>query len=180
LESAAEWRKLRDRLEKEPARKPAEYSPVSFGSFFRSARGGYAAAAALLAVAVALGLWNLSLVRRSREPIVPRTTRTLSAEGSLRGPAEPAEEPVVLPAQITLELPVETPEPRYHLDFVRQGSRVPERSLEVLPQETELRFVLPEKALRPGEHVIKAQGLRDGKPSGDVLTFELTVGSSKP
>jgi hypothetical protein len=180
LETEAEWRKLRERIEKETERRNTVSPAVSSG-FFRSAQGGYSVAAAFLAVAVALGVWNLSLVRKSREPSAVRTVRTLAAKESLRGSnSAETEPPVLLPAQITLDLPVETPESLYRVELFRDGSRSPERSLEVVPQGSELRILLPEEALLSGHYGLQVHGLRNGQPSAQVWNYELTVGQPRP
>ncbi len=167
FEAAVEVRELRRRIERETERKP----------FFASARGGYSVAAALLAVSIGLVLWNLNLVRESREPKPLSTVRTLEAKESFRGGGVPAvEEPVTLPAQITLNLPVETPEPLYRVELFRRGSLHAAASLELRPQGAELRFVLPERALAPGSYSLRVRGLRGGRPSSTAWTYDLILG----
>jgi len=171
LETAAEWRRLRKRIGREEERR----------RFFASARGGYTVAAALLAVSVGLAVWNLSLVRKSRDPVAVRTVRTLRAKESLRGgiPTE-NEQPVVLPVQITLDLPIETPDPLYRIDLFREGSRHAARSFEAPPQGSELRVLLPEQSLTPGHYRLRVHGVRSGsgQPSRQVWNYELIVSLS--
>jgi hypothetical protein len=167
LETAAEWRELRERIKREVEKK----------RFFFSARGGYSVAAALLAVSVGLAAWNVTLLRESREPRPVSTLRTLEARESFRGGAA-GEEPVYLPAQITLNLPTDAPEPLYRVELIPQGGGGAEELIEMPPQGSELRFFVPEQALRTGRYTIRVQGLRQGHPSAVVWTYELTVRSS--
>lgn len=171
LETAAEWRKLRRRIEQEEERR----------RFFASARGGYTVAAALLAVSVGLLVWNLNLVRERRQPRPLATIRTLEAKENFRGRTQPfGEEAVLLPAQITLNLPVEEPEPLYRVELYAPARRHPQQFLQLPPQGSELRFSLPEQALSPGRYVLRVQGVRQGRPSGMVWTYEMTIGASTP
>jgi hypothetical protein len=176
FETAAEWRELRGQLDLETG----SQAPVVSRGVFASARGAYSIAAASLAVAVALGLWNLSLIEKSREPIAVRTIRTLSAQSDLRGPAEQAgaERPVILPAEIALRVSDDPPAPSYRVDVLPVGSRFPERSLEISVQESELVLLLPDKSLRPGKYLIQVQGLRNGQPTSRVSTYDLRIGPS--
>jgi putative zinc finger protein len=167
LETAAEWRKLRQRIHRETEKKP----------FFASARGGYFVAAALLAVSIGLTVWNLNLVRASRQPRPLSTMRTLESRESFRSGAAPSvEEPISLPAQITLNLPVEMPDPRYRIEMFPQRNPRGKTSLELSPEGSELRFFLPEKALAPGSYSLRVRGLRDGQPASAVWTYDLTIG----
>ncbi len=167
LEAVTAYRELRRRVGLETERK----------GFFASARGGYSIAAALIAVSVGLALWNLDLVRESRRPQPLSAIRTLDAMESFRsgGAAPVPEEPVSLPAQITLNLPVKTPAPLYRVELFRQGSLHAEASLELRPEGSELRFFLPEGALPVGSYSLRMRGLRGGRPSGKTWTYELII-----
>lgn len=168
----AGWRALR-------AAQPFPTKPLS-QPFFTSTKGGYSVAAALLAVAVGLAVWNANLVRESHEPRPIPLVRTFEAQGSLRAGGRPSEPPVVLPVPIILSLSTDTPERAYRVDFIREGQSDPEQSLEVPAQGTELSILLPERALRPARYTVRVVGLREGLPSPPVWTYELTVGSPAP
>jgi hypothetical protein len=177
LETASSWQGLKHRIHLEAERKIA-VSPRSLEhGFFNSARGGYLVAASALAVAVALGIWNRSLVEKNREPMAVRTVRTLVAAESLRnGVGEGENLPAIhLPAQITLNLPVETPDPLYRVELSTAGGQEEKTSFKITPQETELRFLLPQGSLPPGRYQVKVQGSRDGQPTPQIWTYELTI-----
>jgi len=169
LETAAEWRKLRQRVRRKTKKE----------RFFASARGGYSLAAVLLVVSVGLLVWNLNLWQESRRPQPLRTIQTLEAKESFRSAVELVE-PVSLPAQITLNLPTETPDPLYRVELFRKGSLHAEESLELPPQGPELRLFLPEKSLTPGTYDLRVRGVRDGKPSLKAWTYELTILPRRP
>jgi putative zinc finger protein len=167
FETAVEWRELRKRIRGDVERE----------RFFASARGGYSVAAALLAIGVGLAAWNVTLLRESREPQPVSTLRTLEAKESFRGGAS-GEEVVSLPAQITLNLPTDAPDPLYRVELIPHGSGGAEEVLEMPPQGSELSFFVPEKALRPGKYTLRVQGLRQGHPFGATWIYELMIGAS--
>src|SRR5436305_5145173 len=120
FEAAADWRRLRETL-----KPPVEENPLARPvrrSFLASVWGGYAFAA-MLVISVGLGIWNVELLREVRKPQAIRTVQTLSAKGSTRGIGPGEGEPVVLPADIALSLPTETPSPLYKVDFVHDGTQ---------------------------------------------------------
>jgi putative zinc finger protein len=167
LETATEWRKLRRRIKRETEKK----------RFFASARGGYSVAAALLALSIGLAVWNLNLVRESRRPKPLSTMRTLEARESFRsGTVRSVEEPVSLPAQITLNLPIETPDPLYRIELLPHSNSRDGKTLELPPEGAELRFFLPEKALPSGTYTLRVRSLRGGQPSSTAWTYDLTIG----
>lgn len=171
LEQAAAWRDLRERMGFEPGKtSPLPSRSVSRG-FFASALGGYSIAAALLAVAVGLTVWNVSLVRESREPRSIPIVRTFEESGSLRAGGEPLERPLVLPALIILILPTEIPDQPYRVDFIREGGIHPESSRELSAQGTELKILLPEGMLPAGRYEVRVAG---PSPS-QVWTYKITI-----
>lgn len=173
LEQAAAWRGLRERMEFEPGKAPPLASRSVFRRFFASAQGGYSIAAALLVTVVGLTAWNVSLVRESREPrAIP--IRTFEDVGSLRAGGQPPELPLVLPALIILSLPTEAPDLLYRVDFVREGGRHSERSLEASAQGTELSISLPEGMLPPGRYDVRVAG---PSPS-PVWIYKITIDPS--
>jgi hypothetical protein len=172
LEQATAWRNLQERMEFEPEKARPLPSRSFFRGFFASTQGGYSVAAALLAAVCGLTAWNVSLLRERREPRVIPIVRTFLESGSLRTTGEPPEPPLVLPAPIILSLPPEeTPDQVYRVDFVHEGERHPEHSLEVSAQGTELSILLPEGALRPGPYDVKVV-----RPSlSPVRTYKITI-----
>lgn len=178
FELAAEWRKLRKRMANEAEREKPAVRPQR--RFLASSRGGYSVAAALLMVTVGLGIWDAKLIRERRKPQPVRTVQTLEALGSSRGAPAGESEPVFLPAQITLSLPTETPAPLYRIDLMREGSRSSERALTIPSQRDELRILLPEQSLSPGRYILRATALHGGRPSSEVWSYILQLGSPEP
>lgn len=174
LEQAAAWRELRKRMEPEPGKTPLVPSRSVSPGFFASAQGGYSIAAALLVAVVGLAAWNVSLVRESREPRGIPMVRTFVDVDSLRAGGELPEPPLVLPAPIILSLPTEAPDLLYRVDFVPEGGRHSERSLEVSAQGTDLPILLPEGALPPGRYDVRVAG---PSPS-PVWVYKITIDPS--
>jgi hypothetical protein len=167
-----DWRKLRKGLggnfgEKDLGR-PERRSSLA------SVWGGYALAA-LLVISVGLGIANVELFREIRKPQPIRTVQTLTAQGSTRGDGTKEGEPVVLPANITLPLPTETPSSLYQVEIIPDGSQRPEWSLDVPQDKGDLNVHLPAKALSPGTYTVQVAPLSQGRPGPVVWRYALDI-----
>jgi hypothetical protein len=172
FEAAADWRRLREAL-KPPVEEKSLARPVR-RSFLASVGGGYSVAA-LLVISVGLGIWNVELLREIRKPQAIRTVQTLSAKGSTRGIGPGEGEPVVLPADIALPLPTETPSPLYKVDFVHDGTQKLEWSLEVPQTGGDLTIHLPAESLPPGKYTVQVAPLSQGRPGPAAWSYPLRV-----
>ena len=176
FEAAADWRRLRETLKRDVGEKPS--ARPDRRRFLASVWGGYSAAA-LLVISVGLGIWNVELLREIRKPQPIRTVQTLSAQGSTRGGSKPSEgEPVVLPADITLLLPTETPSSAYKVDFVHYETPRPEWSLDVAQAKGELNIHLPAEALPPGNYTVQVAPLSSGRSGPESWSYPLRIISS--
>jgi hypothetical protein len=176
----AGWRELRGKMEWKRESESRDTPGAEMSRLKKSLRSFQAVAAVLLAGVIGLSVWNVNLSKKSHEPRSISILRTFEAEESLRGAERLPEPPLVLPMQIILSLPTETPNQVYRVDLVREGKRQPEHSLEVPVQGTELSLFLPEKSLQPGRYIAHAVGLRKTQPSLSVWTYRLTIGAPSP
>jgi hypothetical protein len=175
FDAAADRRKLREGLGRGIEQKTL--ARPDRRRFFASVWGGYSVAAALLVISVGLGIWNAELFREIRKPQPIRTVQTLTARGSTRG-GDLEGEPLVLPADITLLLPTETPSSLYKADFIRHGSRRPEWSLDVAQAKGELNIHLPAEALPLGNYTVQVAPLGPGRPGPESWNYPLRIVSS--
>lgn len=174
FEAAANWRKLRENLGR-----PETKSPVARPDrrrFFASVWGGYSVAAALLVIAVGFGVRNAKLAEELVQPQPIRTVQTLKEQGSTRGVGDLNKgEPVVLPADIILLLPTETPELFYTVNIIRDGSRRPEWSFDVPQANGDLSFSLPEKSLSRGIYTVQVVTPGKGRPNPAPWSYMLRI-----
>ncbi|HEY0556012.1 MAG TPA: zf-HC2 domain-containing protein [Thermoanaerobaculia bacterium] len=174
FEAAADWRRLREAL-KPPVEEKSLARPVR-RPFLASVGGGYSVAAALLVISAGLGIWNSHLEEKLKEPQSLHTVKTLSAQGSSRGPeGSRADRSVLLPAQIDLNLQTDHPAPRYRIDIVRPGRSKPEWSLDTIPESGALSLYLPKKSLSPGTYVLRVAPFRGGQPASEIWNYQLIV-----
>jgi hypothetical protein len=173
FEAAADWHKLRQELRPD-IEKRAPARPTR-RRFLASVWVGYSVAAALLVTTVGLGIWNAELLQENRKPQPILTVQTLSAQGSTRGDDLSQGDPVVLPADIILLLPTETPVSLYRVDILRDESRKLEWSLDLPQSKGELSFRLPSGALPPGIYAVQVAPLSEGRPGPVMWRYRLRI-----
>jgi len=169
FEKAAEWRRLKERMEEKEATAP-EPLPVKAADdrrrILRSLRAFQALAAALGVLAVGLFLRNAYVQGRAR--VLPEQAILFGATRSVQ-----ESKPTRVRPPVALRITPDADYPRYRVE-IETASGQPKQTLEIAPDRDGGLIEIPD-GWSPGTYKIRVLGLKDGRAEPVGRAKELVV-----
>lgn len=182
LETAREWRELRERIEKERARSRPRAIPRArrLQGTFGSAPTAYALAAVLAFALIGLSAYTLRLRQELRGPEMNPRLLLLSSLKGVRGVGDSVKDIDLAPheeARVTfaLESPREVSFSRYRVEVKDPGGRLILRSDDLKSHEESFTFTLRTEGLVAGRYSIEVLGLHGKDVPVEVGRYEFRI-----